>query len=96
MSFELFGFDFVCHINTTVKHSSFESKGGMLFQKSAVESDFLFNFHLFLIFIFLFSFCHSQACIKLNRRTTSRAPKFTLSEWNTGSTGLKEVLGEIS
>lgn len=47
MSFELFGFAFVCHINATVKHSTFKTKGNTLFQKSVSEPDFLF-----IIFIF--------------------------------------------
>lgn len=48
MPFELFGFAFVCHINATVKHSSFKPKGNTLFQKSVSEPDFF----LFIIFIF--------------------------------------------
>lgn len=40
MSFELFEFAFICPINATVKHSSFDPKGNILFQKSVSEPDF--------------------------------------------------------
>jgi len=53
MSFELFGFAFFCHINATVKYSSFKPKGNTLFQKSVTESD-LFLYLLFSSFLSFF------------------------------------------
>lgn len=52
MSFELFGFAFVCHINATVKHSSSKPTDNRLFQKTVSEPDIVFTyyFNLFLTF----------------------------------------------
>lgn len=43
ISFELFGFAFVCHINVTEKHTNFILKDTKSFQKFVSEPDF---FHL--------------------------------------------------